>query len=42
VNIKTALLAIAAAAALLGAAVIGVPSTAHNAGEALVFQPRGR
>jgi hypothetical protein len=31
VNLKTALLAVTAAAALLGAAIIGVPSTSDNA-----------
>jgi hypothetical protein len=30
VTIKTALLAIAAAVALIGAAIIGVPSTSHK------------
>jgi len=31
VNLKTALLAVTAAAALLGAAIIGVPSTSDRA-----------
>jgi hypothetical protein len=31
VNVKTALLAVTAAAALLGAAIIGVPSSADRA-----------
>jgi hypothetical protein len=30
VNLKTLLLAVTAAAALIGAAVIGVPSTSHH------------
>ena len=34
VTIKTALLAIVAAAALIGAAIIGVPSTTHESSEA--------
>ena len=33
VNLKTALLAITAAAALLGAAIIGVPTTSDNVTE---------
>ena len=33
VTIKTALLAIVAAAALIGAAIIGVPSTVHKTSE---------
>jgi hypothetical protein len=33
VNLKTALLAVTAVAALLGAAIIGVPSTSHVAGD---------
>ena len=33
VTIKTALLAIVAAAALIGAAIIGVPSTTHKSSE---------
>ena len=32
VNLKTALLAVTAVAALLGAAIIGVPSTSEKAG----------
>jgi hypothetical protein len=32
-NLKTALLAVTAMAALLGAAIIGVPSTSHNASD---------
>ena len=32
-TIKTALLAIVAAAALIGAAIIGVPSTTHKSSE---------
>ena len=32
-NLKTALLAVTAAAALLGAAIIGVPSTPDNVGD---------
>jgi hypothetical protein len=33
VTFKTALLALVAAAALIGAAIIGVPSTAHKTSE---------
>jgi hypothetical protein len=33
VNLKTALLAVTAVAALLGAAIIGVPSTSEKAGD---------
>jgi hypothetical protein len=33
VNLKTALLAVTAAAALLGAAIIGVPSTSDKASD---------
>ena len=33
VNLKTALLAVTAVAALLGAAIVGVPSTSEKAGD---------
>jgi len=35
VNFKTALLAVTAAAALLGAAIIGVPSSSDRAGTSM-------
>jgi hypothetical protein len=36
VNLKTALLAVTAAAALIGAAIIGVPSSSDRSGDALL------
>jgi hypothetical protein len=42
VNFKTALLAVTAAAALIGAAIIGVPSTSDRAIDKAPFSRPGR